>query len=150
LFTAIIGVMTRFPRNAALQQWAATAVWAIVKDNGRGKTAFMKATTTDEVTGKVTSMRVLKNVLTQFGSDSEATAQAVIGCVLSLAINSVSSQKIIADMAFPNLIMSVLAKHPTISFRGEFDNLREWLRDNSAHTEEYHLRSHLRSHSHAD
>jgi len=148
LFTAIIGVMTRFPRNAALQQWAATAVWAIVKDNGRGKTAFMKATTTDEVTGKVTSMRVLKNVLTQFGSDSEATAQAVIGCVLSLAINSVSSQKIIADMAFPNLIMSVLAKHPTISFRGEFDNLREWLRDNSAHTED--LRSHLRSHSHAD
>jgi hypothetical protein len=150
LFTAIIGVMTRFPRNAALQQWAATAVWAIVKDNSRGKTAFMKATTTDEVAGTVTSMRVLKNVLTQFGSESEATAQSVIGCVLSLAINSVSSQKIIADMAFPNLIMSVLRKHPTISFRGEFDNLREWLRDTSAHTEEYHSRSHSRSHSHAD
>ncbi len=146
LFTAIIGVMTRFPRNAALQQWAATAVWAIVKENGRGKTAFMKATTTDEVAGTVTSMRVLKNVLTQFGGESEATAQAVIGCVLSLAINSVSSQKIIADMAFPNLIMSVLGKHPTISFRGEFDNLREWLRDNSAYTEELHMRTH----SHAD
>jgi hypothetical protein len=60
----------------------------------------------------------------------------VIGCILALAVNSVSSQKIIADMAIPNLIMSVLSTHPTISFRGEFDNLREWLRDNSSRTQE--------------
>ena len=136
LFNAIVGVMARFPRNAALQQWAATAIWAIVKDNGRGKTAFMKASATDEVAGDMPSMRVLKNALTQFGGESEATAQAVIGCILALAVNSVSSQKIIADMAIPNHIMSVLSTHPTISFRGEFDNLREWLRDNSSRTQE--------------
>jgi len=142
LFIAIIGCMTRFPRNAALQQWAATAIWALVKDNSRGKSAFMKAQVLDENEREVSAIRVLNNALKQFGFESEATARAVIGCTLSLAVNSISSQKIIADMAMPNLILLILAKHPTISFRGEFDNLREWLRDNSAHSDEVDNRVH--------
>jgi hypothetical protein len=134
LFNAILVSMSKFPRNAALQQWAGTAIWALIKDNSRGKTAFMKSKAEDGSSG----LRVLKNALTQFGGESEATARAIIGCTLALAVNSITSQKKISNMAMPHLILDVLAKHPTISYRGEFDMLREWLRDNASRTQEIH------------
>ena len=84
------------------------------------------------------SLRVLKNALKDFGAESEGITRAVIGCTLALALNSVPSQKAISDLAMPYLMLDILAKHPQISFRGEFDNLREWLRDNSSRKEEVH------------
>lgn len=127
LFTTIINVMTKHPRNVALQQWGATAVWALVKNNSRGKSAFVRAKTEEGVS----SLKVLKNSLAQFGQESEGAAKACIGCILSLALNSVHTQRAIADLALPYLILQTLSRHPQISFKGEFDALREWLRDNS-------------------
>lgn len=127
LFTTIINVMTKHPRNVALQQWGATAVWALVKNNSRGKSAFVRAKTEEGVS----SLKVLKNTLAQFGQESEGAAKACIGCILSLALNSVQTQRAIADLALPYVILQTLSRHPQISFKGEFDALREWLRDNS-------------------
>jgi hypothetical protein len=127
LFTTIVNVMTKHPRNVALQQWGATAVWALVKNNSRGKSAFVRARTEKGVS----ALKVLKNSLAQFGQESEGAAKACIGCILSLALNSVQTQRAIADLALPYLILQTLSRHPQISFKGEFDTLREWLRDNS-------------------
>jgi hypothetical protein len=127
LFTTIVNVMTKHPRNVALQQWGATAVWALVKNNSRGKSAFVRARTEEGVS----ALKVLKNSLVQFGQESEGAAKACIGCILSLALNSVQTQRAIADLALPYLILQTLSRHPQISFKGEFDTLREWLRDNS-------------------
>jgi hypothetical protein len=132
LFGTILTAMKKFPRNVALQQWAATAVWALVKNNSRGKSSFLNTTTENGES----ALRILKNNLLQYGQDSEATARACIGCLLTLATNSVPSQKLIADLALPNLILKTLSRHPSISFKGEFDSLREWLRDNSFNQEE--------------
>ncbi len=132
MFKAIFDAMSKSSSNIALQQWGATAIWALVKENHRAKVAFMLAKTNQGES----SLRVLKNALKDFGAESEGITRAVIGCTLALALNSVPSQKAISDLAMPYLILDTLAKHPQISFRGEFDNLREWLRDNSSREEE--------------
>ena len=132
MFKAILDAMSKSSSNIALQQWGATAIWALVKENHRAKVAFMLAKTNQGES----SLRVLKNALKDFGAESEGITRAVIGCTLALALNSVPSQKAISDLAMPYLILDTLAKHPQISFRGEFDNLREWLRDNSSREEE--------------
>ena len=134
MFKAILDAMSKSSSNIALQQWGATAIWALVKENHRAKVAFMLVKTNQGES----SLRVLKNALKDFGAESEGITRAVIGCTLALALNSVPSQKAISDLAMPYLMLDILAKHPQISFRGEFDNLREWLRDNSSRKEEVH------------
>ena len=134
MFKAILDAMSKSSRNIELQQWGATAIWALVKENHRAKVAFMLVKTNQGES----SLRVLKNALKDFGAESEGITRAVIGCTLALALNSVPSQKAISDLAMPYLMLDILAKHPQISFRGEFDNLREWLRDNSSRKEEVH------------
>ena len=134
MFKAILDAMSKSSSNIELQQWGATAVWALVKENHRAKVAFMLVKTNQGES----SLRVLKNALKDFGAESEGITRAVIGCTLALALNSVPSQKAISDLAMPYLMLDILAKHPQISFRGEFDNLREWLRDNSSRKEEVH------------
>ena len=134
MFKAILDAMSKSSSNIELQQWGATAIWALVKENHRAKVAFMLVKTNQGES----SLRVLKNALKDFGAESEGITRAVIGCTLALALNSVPSQKAISDLAMPYLMLDILAKHPQISFRGEFDNLREWLRDNSSRKEEVH------------
>jgi hypothetical protein len=134
IFKAILDAMSKSSSNIELQQWGATAIWALVKENHRAKVAFMLVKTNQGES----SLRVLKNALKDFGAESEGITRAVIGCTLALALNSVPSQKAISDLAMPYLMLDILAKHPQISFRGEFDNLREWLRDNSSRKEEVH------------
>lgn len=131
LFNSIANNMTQNPKDSALQQWGATAMWALLKDNPRAKACFMLIRTSDGQS----SLRVLKNTLLS-GVDSEATVRAVVGCMLTLAVNSVSSQKMLSNLALPNVILSALGKHPSISYRGQFDGLREWLRDNAARDQE--------------
>ena len=132
MFKAILDAMSKSSSNIELQQWGATAIWALVKENHRAKVAFMLVKTNQGES----SLRVLKNALKDFGAESEGITRAVIGCTLALALNSVPSQKAISDLAMPYLMLDILAKHPQISFRGEFDNLREWLRDNSSREKE--------------
>ena len=134
MFKAILDAMSKSSSNIELQQWGATAIWALVKENHRAKVAFMLVKTNQGES----SLRVLKNALKDFGAESEGITRAIIGCTLALALNSVPSQKAISDLAMPYLMLDILAKHPQISFRGEFDNLREWLRDNSSRKEEVH------------
>ena len=134
MFKAILDAMSKSSSNIELQQWGATAIWALVKENHRAKVAFMLVKTNQGES----SLRVLKNALKDFGAESEGITRAFIGCTLALALNSVPSQKAISDLAMPYLMLDILAKHPQISFRGEFDNLREWLRDNSSRKEEVH------------
>jgi len=133
LFCAIIDAMTRFPDSIALLQWAATAIWALIRDNHRGKSRFVYITSS--ITGE-SSLRVLKNALVKYGSESEGVARACIGCLCALAVNSIPTQKLISDLALPHVMLLTLGKHSSISFRGEFDSLREWLRDNAARKDE--------------
>jgi len=133
LFCAIIDAITRFPDSIALLQWSATAIWALVRDNHRGKSRFVHITSS--ITGE-SSLRVLKNSLVKYGGESEGVARACIGCLCALAVNSIPTQKMISDLALPHVMLLTLGKHSSISFRGEFDSLREWLRDNAARKEE--------------
>lgn len=131
LFSAIINAMAINPNDSVLQQWGATAMWALLKDNPRAKSCFMLVRSSEGQS----SLRVLKNALVS-GMDTEATVRAVVGCLLSLAVNSVSSQRMLSDLAMPHVILAALGKHPSISYRGQFDSLREWLRDNAAREHE--------------
>ena len=59
------------------------------------------------------------------------SAKALLGCMLTLATNSVEWQEGWSELSAPTLIMHTLEGHRGISFRGEFDSLRGWLRDNA-------------------
>lgn len=131
LFSAIIQAMSTWPKNDPLQQWGPTALWVLLKDNPRAKASFLLIKTSRGVAG----LRVLKDSL-KAGADSEAVVRANVGCLLSLAMNSIPAQKMIGDLALPNVILTCLSRHPTISYRGQFDSLREWLRDSARQEEE--------------
>lgn len=71
------------------------------------------------------------DALTTHGMTSELVAKALLGCMLTLATNSVEWQEGWAELSAPTLIMQTLDAHRGITFRGEFDGLRGWLRDNA-------------------
>ena len=124
--TVILTVMRRYPRNTAVIQWGAMCLWALSKDNPRCKLAIMAA----RIPGGGTSGDVLMDALTTHGKTSEAVAKALLGCMLTLATNSKEWQEGWTELSAPALIMRTLEAHRGISFKGEFDSLRGWLRDN--------------------
>lgn len=123
---AILGAMRRYATNAAVQQWGAMTLWALAKDNPRAKVAIMHAPM-----DQVTSSDALMHALSAHGKTSEAIAKALLGCMLTLAMNSPEWQERWVQLGAISVIVETLESHRGITFRGEFDGLRAWLRDNA-------------------
>ena len=125
---AVLGVMRRYSRNSAVQQWGAMTLWALARDNPRCKRATLG---TKVPGGRGTAAEILANALKNHGGESEGVAKALAGCILAFAVNDADWQRTWVEMAVPALVTRTMEAHPGLTFRGEFDDLRDWLRARS-------------------
>ena len=125
---AVLGVMRRYSRNSAVQQWGAMTLWALARDNARCKRATLG---TKVPGGAGVAAEILANALKNHGGESEGVGKALAGCVLALAVNDVDWQRTWVEMGVPALVMRTMETHPGLTFKGEFDSLRDWLRAHS-------------------
>ena len=125
---AVLGVMRRYSRNSAVQQWGAMTLWALARDNARCKRATLG---TKVPGGRGVAAEILANALKNHGGESEGVGKALAGCVLALAVNDVDWQRTWVEMGVPALVMRTMETHPGLTFKGEFDSLRDWLRAHS-------------------
>ena len=125
---AILGVMRRYMKNQAVQQWGGMVLWALAKDNARCKVATLNARIPG---GRGTAAEILTNALRQHSGDGEATAKALCGTIMTFASNSQEWQEALAELGAPQVVMAALETHSTLTFKGEFDTLRSWLRQNN-------------------
>ena len=120
--------MRRYSRNSAVQQWGAMTLWALARDNARCKRATLG---TKVPGGRGVAAEILANALKNHGGESEGVGKALAGCVLALAVNDVDWQRTWVEMGVPALVMRTMETHPGLTFKGEFDSLRDWLRAHS-------------------
>ena len=50
---------------------------------------------------------------------------------MTFASNSQEWQEALAELGAPQVVMAALETHSTLTFKGEFDTLRSWLRQNN-------------------
>jgi hypothetical protein len=125
---AILGVMRRYHRNTAVQQWGAMTLWALARDNPRMKRAVAEAKIPG---GRGTASEIIANALKNHATQSEGVAKALAGCVLAFATNDVAWQEAWLEVDAPGLVMRALEAHERLTFKGEFDALRDWLREHA-------------------
>ena len=123
----ILGAMRRYHRNAAVQQWGAMALWALAKDNTRCKESTLNARVPG---GRGTAAEILTNALRLHGTsdENEGAAKALAGAIMTFASNSREWQEALAELDAPAVVMAALDRHAGMTFKGEFDGLRNWLR----------------------
>lgn len=51
-----------------------------------------------------------------------------VGCILALAKGNPAIQDLLVQEGFRGLVRKCLVEHPTVSFHGEFTDLRDWIR----------------------
>ena len=124
---AVVNTMDRFARDERTQQWGAMTLWATCRDNPRAKSQLIRA----KLRSGKSPASVLLAALESFGEQSEPCAKASIGALLSLATNEPEFQSELAGIKAPRRILETLEVHRDMSFAGEFDALREWLRENA-------------------
>jgi len=126
----ILGAMRRYHRNAAVQQWGGMALWALAKDNTRCKEATLGARVPG---GRGTAAEILTNALRLHGpsGENEGAAKALAGAIMTFASNSREWQEALAELDAPAVVMAALDRHEGMTFKGEFDGLRSWLKQNN-------------------
>jgi hypothetical protein len=126
----VLGAMRRYNRNAAVQQWGGMVLWALAKDNERCKSSTLNARVPG---GRGTAAEILTNALRLHGTkdENESVAKALAGAVMTFASNSREWQEALAEVDAPAVVMAALDRHAGLTFKGEFDGLRSWLRQNS-------------------
>ena len=126
----ILGAMRRYNKNAAVQQWGGMALWALAKDNERCKSSTLNARVPG---GRGTAAEILTNALRLHGTSekNESVAKALAGAIMTFASNSREWQEALAETDAPAVVMAALDRHAGLTFKGEFDGLRSWLRQNS-------------------
>ena len=123
----ILGAMRRYHRNAAVQQWGGMALWALAKDNTRCKESTLRARVPG---GRGTAAEILTNALRLHGTsdENEGAAKALAGAIMTFASNSREWREALAELDAPAVVMAALDRHAGMTFKGEFDGLRNWLR----------------------
>ena len=126
----ILGAMRRYHRNAAVQQWGGMALWALAKDNTRCKEATLGARVPG---GRGTAAEILTNALRLHGpsDQNEGAAKALAGAIMTFASNSREWQEALAELDAPAVVIAALDRHEGMTFKGEFDGLRSWLKQNN-------------------
>ena len=126
----ILGAMRRYHRNAAVQQWGGMALWALAKDNTRCKEATLGARVPG---GRGTAAEILTNALRLHGpsDENEGAAKALAGAIMTFASNSREWQEALAELDAPAVVIAALDRHEGMTFKGEFDGLRSWLKQNN-------------------
>jgi hypothetical protein len=83
--------------------------------------------------GRGTAAEILTNALRLHGTkdENESVAKALAGAVMTFASNSREWQEALAEVDAPAVVMAALDRHAGLTFKGEFDGLRSWLRQNS-------------------
>jgi hypothetical protein len=107
-------------------------LWALVKNSAAAKRHALGLDLpdrgNDDGKDKGDAGELLVEALKKWGEEHEAVAKGLVGACLALATKSQAWQDKLASLDAPALIMKVLSKHPQVSFKGEFDTLRAWLR----------------------
>ena len=123
---AVLDAMDRFARDERTQQWGAMALWATCRDNPRAKASLIRSS---RLRSGKSPAAVLLAALEFHGEQSEPIAKACIGAMLCVATNEPEFQSELAAVGAPRRILETLETHRNMSFAGEFDALREWLRE---------------------
>ena len=129
---AVLDAMDRFARDERTQQWGAMALWAMCRDNARAKARLIRSGSGGggaRLRSGKSPAAVLLASLDLHGEQSEPVAKACIGAMLCVATNEPEFQSELAAVGAPRRILETLETHRNMSFAGEFDALREWLRE---------------------
>ena len=121
--------MDRFARDERTQQWGAMALWAMCRDNARAKARLIRSKSNSRLRSGKSPAAVLLSALELHGEQSEPVAKSCIGAMLCVATNEPEFQSELAAVGAPRRILETLETHRDMSFAGEFDALREWLRE---------------------
>ena len=106
------------------------ALWALAKDNTRCKEATLGARVPG---GRGTAAEILTNALRLHGpsDQNEGAAKALAGAIMTFASNSREWQEALAELDAPAVVIAALDRHEGMTFKGEFDRLRSWLKQNN-------------------
>ena len=126
---AVLDAMDRFARDERTQQWGAMALWAMCRDNARAKARLIRSKSNSRLRSGKSPAAVLLSALELHGEQSEPVAKSCIGAMLCVATNEPEFQSELAAVGAPRRILETLETHRNMSFAGEFDALREWLRE---------------------
>ena len=126
---AVLDAMDRFARDERTQQWGAMALWAMCRDNARAKARLIRSKSNSRLRSGKSPAAVLLSALELHGEQSEPVAKSCIGAMLCVATNEPEFQSELAAVGAPRRILETLETHRDMSFAGEFDALREWLRE---------------------
>lgn len=124
----VLASMRRYSKNQAVAQWGGMLLWALAKDNARCKIGTLNARVPG---GRGTAAEILTNALRQHGGEAEATAKSLCGAIMTFASNSQEWQEALGELGAQSVVTQTLAQHPALTFKGEFDALRGWLRGNN-------------------
>lgn len=122
--TAVITVMSALQAHTdvmALQATGAWALWGLVRNS---KENCMRAISMGAPETLVAAMAAHEG--------SPEVAQSAAGALLAIAMAGKWAQDAVARADGPLAVKQVMRLHPTISFKGEFDALRDWLRTSTA------------------
>jgi hypothetical protein len=112
------------PSVLALQATGAWALWGLLRPEAGDALAANAAL----AAVNAGAARALADALTLHG-DSLEVVQSAAGALLALAqAGGEAGKAAVSAVKGVRLIRGAMAAHPSVSFRGEFDGLRGWLR----------------------
>ena len=119
--TAVLHALQVHPAVMALQATGAWAFWGLVRGS---KENIMRAISMGAPETLVAAMRA--------HAGSPEVAQSAAGALLALAMAGKWAQDAVAKADGPMAVKAAMRAHASISFKGEFDALRDWLRTATA------------------
>jgi hypothetical protein len=115
--SAVCTALYAFPKVGALQATAAWALWGVV----RGSASNAKRAVVCKAPAALV-MAIANNV------ESAEVGQSASGALLAIAAASDVGQEAVANARGVSAVKAAMKRHASIKFRGEFDGLREWLK----------------------
>ncbi|KAK3260403.1 hypothetical protein CYMTET_30637, partial [Cymbomonas tetramitiformis] len=117
---AISAAMRQHSNNSEVQRQGCTALWGLAN-----LSTEMQLVLCDE------GVVELLIATAQAHPREEQVASAAAGALLAIAKGNPNTQAMMASKGAPGAVKKVFGNHKTINFKGEFDDLRTWLREAS-------------------
>lgn len=116
--SAVCAALFAFPKVAALQATAAWALWGIVRGSASNAKRAVVSKAPTALVAAISNH-----------AESAEVGQSASGALLAIAAASDVGQEAVANARGVSAVKSAMKRHASIKFRGEFDSLREWLKN---------------------
>jgi hypothetical protein len=121
---AVAGIVHALQMHSGVESLQATGSWALWGLVRGSKENAMRATSMGAPETLVAAL--------QAHAESPEVGQSCAGALLAIAANGKWAQDAVARANGPSVVKEMMRRHANISFRGEFDGLRDWLRSCTA------------------